>query len=287
MTRPALTLSRCAEHTRCKCKPSVGCLLSLSLPSQEDPDSKKFLADSEAQKWVKNTLKLSDVVPREKEFKAIFYPGGHGPVFDLPVDTDSQALIRSFYESGRPTAAVCHAPAVFVNVTLTDGKNILSGRRATAFTDEEEEQAGLTKAVPWLVSIDRTRIKSLADAACTNSAGRRAPRCLGDTLTCACPPTISETQVETTMKERGAQFEKTQPWGEKVIVDKDGQGRLLISEFHFLFSRHRPKIAPRLTEPPLRTSPSQPAKTPPALPAWPRSWSRLSRVTKREIDVTK
>ncbi|CEH17590.1 E [Ceraceosorus bombacis] len=117
---------------------------------KNDDESVKFLNDAEAQQWVKNTRKLSEIGDGS-EYKALFYPGGHGPVFDLPVDADSQRLIQAFYESGRPTSAVCHAPAVFADVKLKSGAYLVEGKRLTSFTNEEEEQAKLTDAIPWLV----------------------------------------------------------------------------------------------------------------------------------------
>ncbi|EPQ32279.1 uncharacterized protein PFL1_00476 [Pseudozyma flocculosa PF-1] len=149
-----------------------------------DADSVKFLNDTEAQQWVSNTLQLSTLAGKADEFDAIFYPGGHGPCFDLPLDETSKDLIQKFYESGKPTSAVCHAPAVFTDVKLSDGSYLVKDRKITCFTDEEEEQAGLTKAVPWL--------------------------------------------VESRLRERGAIFQKTSPWGEKVVVDENN-GKLLIT----------------------------------------------------------
>ncbi|MCO5559328.1 hypothetical protein L7F22_012925 [Adiantum nelumboides] len=86
-----------------------------------------------------------------KEFDAIFYPGGHGPLIGLPESKESQDLIRAFYESNRVVSAVCHAPAVLTDVKLSDGSYLVNGRSVTSFTNEEEEQAGLTNNVPWLV----------------------------------------------------------------------------------------------------------------------------------------
>ncbi|KAN0066256.1 hypothetical protein ACQY0O_000350 [Thecaphora frezii] len=123
---------------------------------KDDKDSVKFLNDSEAQSFVSNTTPLSQFAGKAGEFAAIFYPGGHGPCFDLPVDATSQELIRQFYESAKPTSAVCHAPAVFADVKLSDGSYLVNGKKLTSFTNDEEEQAGLTNAIPWLVE---TRLK--------------------------------------------------------------------------------------------------------------------------------
>jgi putative intracellular protease/amidase len=116
---------------------------------KEDADSVKFLNDPEAQSWVSNTVKLSTLVGKSSEFKAIFYPGGRGPVFDLPVDEDSKQLIRDFYEAGKPTSAVCHGPAVFTDVKLADGSYLVNGKDVGGFTNEEEK--GHESEIPWLL----------------------------------------------------------------------------------------------------------------------------------------
>ena len=84
-------------------------------------------------------------------FDAIFYPGGHGPLWDLSEDADSIKLIETFASSDRPVGAVCHAPAVFKHPKGADGKPLVSGKTVTGFTNTEEEGAGLTKVVPFLV----------------------------------------------------------------------------------------------------------------------------------------
>ena len=118
----------------------------------EDPESKKFLNDAEGQEFVNNTHKLSEYDPKTavKEFDALFYPGGHGPTIDLWQDKHSLALITAFYEANKVTAAVCHGPVVFSDAKLSDGSYLLKGRKATVFTNEEEEAVQLTKAIPFL-----------------------------------------------------------------------------------------------------------------------------------------
>jgi len=96
-----------------------------------------------------NTAKLSDYVGKADQFDAVFVPGGHGPMFDLAVDPESQKLIAEFASKGKVVSAVCHGPAAFVNVKLPDGKHLLEGKTVTGFTNTEEEQVGLTKAVPF------------------------------------------------------------------------------------------------------------------------------------------
>jgi len=116
---------------------------------KEDAESTKFLKEKESL-W-KNTEKLSSFLGKAGQFDGIFYVGGHGPMYDLAVDSESQQLIKEFYESGKVVSAVCHGPAALVNVKLSDGTHLVKGQEVAAFTDAEEEQVGLTKAVPFLL----------------------------------------------------------------------------------------------------------------------------------------
>jgi len=123
-------------------------------PTSEEADhqtasTRRFKADQAAQEALANTRKLADIDPGE--FDAVFYPGGHGPLWDLSRDGDSIRLVRTMLESGRPVAAVCHAPAVLTEVRNSDGGYIVSGRRVTGFTNSEEQAVGLTGVVPFLV----------------------------------------------------------------------------------------------------------------------------------------
>lgn len=111
--------------------------------------TKRFKADDAAQKELANTAVLSTI--SADGYDAIFYPGGHGPLWDLAEDADSKALIETFMASDRPVGAVCHAPAVFKHPKGTDGKSIVSGKTVTGFTNTEEEAVGLTDVVPFLV----------------------------------------------------------------------------------------------------------------------------------------
>ncbi|KAK4458075.1 class I glutamine amidotransferase-like protein [Cladorrhinum samala] len=115
--------------------------------AKEDDVSVKFL-NSQSQIW-SNTSKVSEFLGKADEFDAIFYPGGHGPMYDLAVDEDSQKLIAEFWAKGKVVAAVCHGPAAFVNVKLADGKPLVDGKKLTAFSDAEEQQVGADKAVPF------------------------------------------------------------------------------------------------------------------------------------------
>jgi len=119
-----------------------------SVEAAKDDVSVNFLKNNE-QVW-KTTQKLSDFKGKANEFDAIFYVGGHGPMFDLVDDKTSQEIIKEFWEAGKIVSAVCHAPAVFYDVKLSDGSLLVAGKEVTAFTNAEEEQVGLSKVVPFL-----------------------------------------------------------------------------------------------------------------------------------------
>ncbi|UFI04034.1 type 1 glutamine amidotransferase domain-containing protein [Roseibium aggregatum] len=123
-------------------------------PSSDAEDAQtdateRFKSDDAAQKDLANTTKLSNI--SADDFDAIFYPGGHGPLWDLAEDSDSRTLIETFSASDRPIGAVCHAPAVFRHTQGADGKSLVSGKTVTGFTNTEEEGVGLTDVVPFLV----------------------------------------------------------------------------------------------------------------------------------------
>lgn len=111
--------------------------------------TRRFRKDEAAQKALATTVPLSTV--DAAAFDAVFYPGGHGPLWDLAEDADSRRLIESFVSSDRPLGAVCHAPAIFRHTTGADGAPLVSGRRVTGFTNTEEAAVGLTDVVPFLV----------------------------------------------------------------------------------------------------------------------------------------
>ncbi|MCB5199900.1 type 1 glutamine amidotransferase domain-containing protein [Loktanella sp. TSTF-M6] len=115
----------------------------------QTPATDRFKADDDAQKVLANTHVLSTI--DASEYDAVFYPGGHGPLWDLSQDADSIKLIETVVASDRPLGAVCHAPAVFQNTKGADGKPLVSGRKVTGFTNTEEEAVGLTDVVPFLV----------------------------------------------------------------------------------------------------------------------------------------
>ncbi len=111
--------------------------------------TKRFKSDKNAQKELAETCVLAEV--SDEGFDAIFYPGGHGPLWDLAEDANSKRLIESFANSDRPVGAVCHAPAVFRHTKGVDGKPLVAGKRVTGFTNSEEAAVGLTDVVPFLV----------------------------------------------------------------------------------------------------------------------------------------
>lgn len=126
-------------------------------PKSDEPDSqtaatKRFNSDDHAQAALAHTLKLSDVNPAD--YDAVFYPGGHGPLWDLSQDRDSIALIESMYASGRPVATVCHGPAVLRNARTPDGRLLVEGKLVTGFSNSEENAVQLSEIVPFLVESD-------------------------------------------------------------------------------------------------------------------------------------
>jgi len=109
----------------------------------------RFEADTEAMAALASTAKLADV--SLEDFDAVFYPGGHGPLWDLAEDPTSIALIENAIKAGTPVGAVCHAPGVLRHVKGQDGKPLVSGKNVTGFTNTEEDAVGLTDVVPFLV----------------------------------------------------------------------------------------------------------------------------------------
>ena len=123
-------------------------------PSSDEPDgqtedTRRFHGDVAAQEQLATTVPLFEV--SAGDFDAVFLPGGHGPLWDLPDNLSSIALIEAFVATGKPVAAVCHAPVAFAHVTNPDGTRFLTGRHVTTFSDSEEEAVGLTDVVPELL----------------------------------------------------------------------------------------------------------------------------------------
>ncbi|KAM5357702.1 hypothetical protein ACJZ2D_016003 [Fusarium nematophilum] len=117
--------------------------------TKDDDACKAFLRDNE-QLW-KNTTKLESFLGRSSEFAGIFFVGGHGPMFDLAVDSTSHELIREFYEAGKIVSAVCHGPAALVNVKLSNGTYMVQGHALTGFSNAEEDAYQFTDAMPFLL----------------------------------------------------------------------------------------------------------------------------------------
>ena len=119
------------------------------LPENQTELTKRFQADTAAQAELANTKKLAEV--SADDFDAVFYPGGHGPMWDMPDNATSIALIEAFVKADKPVGAVCHAPAALVNVRGKDGEYLVKGKRVTGFTNAEEEAVGLTGVVSFLL----------------------------------------------------------------------------------------------------------------------------------------
>lgn len=118
-------------------------------PSAQTESTGRFRNDPEAQAALAHTHRLQEM--NAADFDAVFYPGGHGPLWDLAVDPDSIALIEAMLASGKPVATVCHGPAVLREARNPDGIPLVAGRKVTGFTNSEEEAVGLTEIVPFLV----------------------------------------------------------------------------------------------------------------------------------------
>jgi putative intracellular protease/amidase len=128
------------------------------LPESQTPAMARFKKDAAAQEALANTVKLADV--KAEDFDAVFYPGGHGPMWDLAESRTSIALLEAFYNSGKPIALVCHAPGVLRHVTY-QGVPLLKGKHVTGFTNGEEEGVQLTTVVPFLVEDELLRLGAI------------------------------------------------------------------------------------------------------------------------------
>jgi putative intracellular protease/amidase len=124
-------------------------------PGNQTPAQTRFKADKKAQEVLAHTHRLSTV--SAADYDTVYYSGGHGPMWDLAEDPVSIKLIEDFYNSGKPVAAVCHAPGVLRHVKYK-GEPLVKGKRVTGFTNSEEEAVGLTKVVPFLVEDELRRL---------------------------------------------------------------------------------------------------------------------------------
>ncbi|BFR47042.1 type 1 glutamine amidotransferase domain-containing protein [Nitratidesulfovibrio sp. HK-II] len=118
--------------------------------------TRRFTADTVAMAALKATVPLADVRPEDHD--VLFYPGGHGPLWDLVDDARSVAVIEAMHRAGKPVAAVCHGPAVLVRATTPDGKPLVARRNVTGFSNAEEDVVGLSQVVPFLLQDELTRL---------------------------------------------------------------------------------------------------------------------------------
>jgi len=125
-----------------------------NLPENQTEATRRFQADASAQAQLAVTRILAEIAATS--FDALFFPGGHGPMWDLAGDSTSIALIESFAKAGKPVGAVCHAPVALTNARGLDGEFLIRGKRVTGFSNEEEQAIGLATVVPFLLE-DRLR----------------------------------------------------------------------------------------------------------------------------------
>lgn len=133
-------------------------------PRSDEPDAQtaatdRFRADPEAQRQLATTIPLAQV--NEADYDTVFYPGGHGPLWDLAQDTASIALLEAFDRAGKPFGLVCHAPGALIKVKAADGRPLVAGRKVTGFTNAEEDAVGLSKIVPFLIEDEFKRLGGL------------------------------------------------------------------------------------------------------------------------------
>ena len=125
-------------------------------PDAQTPATERFRQDTEAQAALASTVPLNQV--NAVDFDAVFYPGGHGPLWDLATDPHSIALLEAFDRANKPLALVCHAPGVLIHVCAADGQPLVAGRNVTGFTNSEEAAVGLSAVVPFLIEDEFIRL---------------------------------------------------------------------------------------------------------------------------------
>lgn len=125
-------------------------------PDAQTPATERFRQDTEAQAALASTVPLKQV--NAVDFDAVFYPGGHGPLWDLATDPHSIALLEAFDRANKPLALVCHAPGVLIHVRAADGQPLVAGRNVTGFTNSEEAAVGLSAVVPFLIEDEFIRL---------------------------------------------------------------------------------------------------------------------------------
>ncbi|PLV63719.1 type 1 glutamine amidotransferase domain-containing protein [Erwinia sp. B116] len=126
------------------------------LPEFQTPMTERFKVDSAAQQALANTVKLETI--NQQDFDSVFYPGGHGPLWDLAESATSIALIESFNRAGKPIGFVCHAPGALRHVKAANGAPLIQGKRVTGFTNGEEAAVELTDVVPFLIEDEFIRL---------------------------------------------------------------------------------------------------------------------------------
>ncbi len=125
------------------------------LADAQTPATKRFYSDNVLIDKVAHSLKLRDI--KQDDYDAVFYPGGHGPLWDLATDKTSIKLIEAFYNNQKPIAFVCHAPAALINVKAINGEPLVKGKHLTGFSNTEEEAVKLTEVVPFLLEDELTK----------------------------------------------------------------------------------------------------------------------------------
>jgi putative intracellular protease/amidase len=166
------------------------------LPENQTPATERFKSDELARGALAHTAKLREV--RAEDFDAVFYSGGHGPMWDLAEDPDSITLLESFYNSDKPIALVCHAPGVLRHVTF-EGAPLVKGKRVTGFTNEEEAEVQLTEVVPFLVESELRALGAIFE-----KAANWQPFCVTDGhLITGQNPASSTPTAQTLLRELG------------------------------------------------------------------------------------
>src|ERR1700683_5140103 len=140
------------------------------LPENQTPAMARFKKDPPVRKALANTLKVADM--KAEEFATVFYPRGHGPMWDLAESPTSTAPLEAFYNSGKPIALVCHSPGVLRNVNY-QGAPLVKGKHVAGFTNGEEQEMQLTKVVPFLVEDELLRLRAIHE-----KVGSRPPCCV-------------------------------------------------------------------------------------------------------------
>jgi putative intracellular protease/amidase len=129
------------------------------LAEAQTPSTKRFYSDPASIDKVAHSLKLIDV--KHSDYDAVFYPGGHGPLWDLATDKNSIRLIEEFYKSQKPISFVCHAPAALIHAKSENGQPLVKGKQVTGFSNTEEEGVKLTKVVPFSLEDELKKLGAL------------------------------------------------------------------------------------------------------------------------------